>query len=123
MNFENLSWPKPIDDGNPENAAELLERQQADEIFERQREEEIERTADLVAEREKKVKAIPKKIYHSHSENKYRSGKKKLNDNPIRTSSDKNEAPVSRPDVEDQEGDEVRHPYDEIYPYNRNLRR
>ena len=122
MNFENLSWPKPMNDADPENAAELLERQRADEIFARQEEEEMEKTAELVAEQEKKSKVVPKKIYHSHPEKKYRTGRRKLDDR-AQVPAKKEETPGPSPEAEDRDDDNVRHPYDEIYPYNRNLRR
>ncbi len=136
MNFENLNWPKPLDSSDSEYAAELSERERADQIMAEQEMAEMEKTAELVAElekkeaEEKKSQQQPKsdkKIYPKSQTHVYRS---KETNNQISRKPAKNIFParkaaeyLSKLNPEKEEGGEDDRPFSDIYPYSRNLNR
>lgn len=125
MNFENLRWPTPIDSTDSENAAELSERERADQIMEEQEMAEMEKTAELVAELEKKEEEknshhqpkSDKKVYPKAQVQVYRTKETgiKTDRKPVENSTKLN--------PEKEEDSDSDHPYGDIYPYSRHLNR
>lgn len=125
MNFESLKWPTPIDSSDSETAAELLDREKADEIVEARELEEMEKEADFVAEQEEKKnkgKAAPKKIYPVSRSKAYRIEGARLDARPASKGLVKESGEeVSKLNPGPDDDSDIDHPYDDIYPYNRNL--